>query len=130
MCSELLEHLHCRITSKMHTFYCRILNGTTPLLGITFDTGGICIKPAGGMPEMKADMGGAACVAGTTLTVSTLGLPIKYKSLHLLLLSSSFVLLPLSSSSFFCSTPSALLFVLLLFFLTPPCLFPLSVLYH
>ena len=109
MCSKLLEHLRCRITSKIHTFYCRILNDITPLLGITFDTGGICIKPAGGMPEMKADMGGAACVAGTTLAVSTLGLPIKYKSLHLLLL---------SSSSFFCSTPS-LLFVLLLFLLLP-----------
>ena len=30
--------------------------------GITFDTGGICIKPAAGMEEMKGDMGGAANV--------------------------------------------------------------------
>lgn len=30
--------------------------------GITFDTGGICIKPAPGMEEMKGDMGGAANV--------------------------------------------------------------------
>jgi leucyl aminopeptidase len=33
--------------------------------GITFDTGGISIKPAGGMDEMKFDMGGAASVFGT-----------------------------------------------------------------
>lgn len=32
--------------------------------GITFDTGGISIKPAGGMDEMKYDMGGAASVLG------------------------------------------------------------------
>jgi leucyl aminopeptidase len=32
--------------------------------GVTFDTGGISIKPAGGMEEMKGDMGGAAAVAG------------------------------------------------------------------
>lgn len=33
--------------------------------GITFDTGGISIKPAGEMDEMKYDMGGAASVLGT-----------------------------------------------------------------
>ena len=32
--------------------------------GVTFDTGGISIKPAGGMEDMKGDMGGAAAVAG------------------------------------------------------------------
>ncbi len=32
--------------------------------GVTFDTGGISIKPAGGMDEMKMDMGGAAAVCG------------------------------------------------------------------
>jgi len=32
--------------------------------GVTFDTGGISIKPADGMEEMKTDMGGAAAVAG------------------------------------------------------------------
>lgn len=35
--------------------------------GITFDSGGISIKPAQGMGEMKADMSGAAVVAGTIL---------------------------------------------------------------
>ncbi|MDE1568453.1 leucyl aminopeptidase [Aquabacter sediminis] len=32
--------------------------------GVTFDTGGISIKPAAGMEDMKGDMGGAACVTG------------------------------------------------------------------
>jgi leucyl aminopeptidase len=33
--------------------------------GVTFDTGGISIKPAAGMEEMKWDMGGAGAVIGT-----------------------------------------------------------------
>ncbi len=32
--------------------------------GVCFDTGGISMKPAGGMEDMKGDMGGAACVTG------------------------------------------------------------------
>jgi leucyl aminopeptidase len=40
--------------------------------GITFDTGGISIKPAAEMDEMKFDMGGAASVLGTLLAVATL----------------------------------------------------------
>ncbi len=38
--------------------------------GITFDSGGISIKPAANMWEMKADMSGGAVVAGTILAVS------------------------------------------------------------
>lgn len=38
--------------------------------GVTFDTGGISIKPAAGMEDMKWDMGGAAAVAGTMLALS------------------------------------------------------------
>jgi leucyl aminopeptidase len=38
--------------------------------GITFDTGGISIKPAAGMEAMKWDMGGAAAVAGTMRTLA------------------------------------------------------------
>ena len=33
--------------------------------GLTFDTGGISIKPAAGMEQMKFDMGGAAAVIGS-----------------------------------------------------------------
>jgi leucyl aminopeptidase len=40
--------------------------------GITFDTGGISIKPAQGMWEMKSDMAGAAAVAATLLAVAAL----------------------------------------------------------
>ncbi len=32
--------------------------------GVTFDTGGISIKPGAGMGDMKGDMGGAGCVTG------------------------------------------------------------------
>ena len=38
--------------------------------GVTFDTGGISIKPAGGMEDMKGDMGGAACVAGLMMALA------------------------------------------------------------
>jgi leucyl aminopeptidase len=38
--------------------------------GVTFDTGGISIKPADGMHEMKADMAGAAAIAGAMLALS------------------------------------------------------------
>ena len=42
--------------------------GTAPLAfigkGVTFDTGGISIKPAAGMGEMKWDMAGAGVVIG------------------------------------------------------------------
>jgi leucyl aminopeptidase len=44
--------------------------------GITFDSGGLCIKPASGMLTMKCDMAGAAAVAGAVLAVAELGLPI------------------------------------------------------
>src|SRR6185437_1554071 len=32
--------------------------------GVCFDTGGISIKPASGMEDMKGDMAGSACVVG------------------------------------------------------------------
>lgn len=38
--------------------------------GVCFDTGGISIKPAAGMEEMKYDMGGAAAVAGTIMALA------------------------------------------------------------
>jgi leucyl aminopeptidase len=40
--------------------------------GITFDTGGISLKPGAGMDEMKFDMGGAASVLGTFRAVADL----------------------------------------------------------
>ncbi|WP_194791419.1 leucyl aminopeptidase [Pseudomonas sp. UFMG81] len=44
--------------------------------GITFDTGGISLKPGAGMDEMKYDMCGAASVFGTLKAVLELQLPI------------------------------------------------------
>ncbi len=38
--------------------------------GVVFDTGGISIKPSGGMEDMKGDMGGAACVVGLMHTLA------------------------------------------------------------
>ena len=38
--------------------------------GVTFDTGGISIKPSGGMEEMKYDMGGSAVVLGLMKTLA------------------------------------------------------------
>jgi leucyl aminopeptidase len=49
-------------------------NGTPPVAfvgkGVTFDTGGISIKPAQGMESMKWDMGGAGAVAGAMKTIA------------------------------------------------------------
>jgi len=44
--------------------------------GITFDSGGISIKPASGMGEMKADMSGAGVVAGLFLSAVKAKLPV------------------------------------------------------
>ncbi len=40
--------------------------------GVTFDSGGINLKPTGGLADMKIDMSGAAAVAATLLTVAKL----------------------------------------------------------
>ncbi len=50
--------------------------GTIALVGkgVTFDSGGISIKPANGMDEMKSDMAGAAVVLATVEAASRLGI--------------------------------------------------------
>jgi leucyl aminopeptidase len=45
--------------------------------GITFDSGGLTIKPPTGMNHMKSDMAGAAAVVQATLAIARLGLPLK-----------------------------------------------------
>jgi leucyl aminopeptidase len=45
--------------------------------GVTFDSGGISIKPAQSMAEMKMDMSGAAAVIGTMQTAARLKLPLR-----------------------------------------------------
>ena len=44
--------------------------------GLTFDSGGISIKPSEKMDEMKSDMAGGAAVMGTIMAVSDLHLPV------------------------------------------------------
>ncbi len=55
--------------------------GRGPKLGlvgktVTFDSGGISLKPAAGMPEMKMDMSGGAAVLEATAAIAELGLPV------------------------------------------------------
>ncbi|MCW2786326.1 MAG: Leucyl aminopeptidase [Marmoricola sp.] len=44
--------------------------------GITFDSGGLTIKPGGSMPAMKSDMAGAAAVVAATVAVAALDVPV------------------------------------------------------
>ncbi|MGA8040272.1 MAG: M17 family metallopeptidase, partial [Acidimicrobiia bacterium] len=44
--------------------------------GITFDSGGLSLKTAAFMEEMKDDMSGAATVAAATIAIAKLGLPV------------------------------------------------------
>jgi leucyl aminopeptidase len=44
--------------------------------GITFDTGGLALKPANGMEAMKSDMSGAAAVIAAVFAIAQLKLPI------------------------------------------------------
>ena len=44
--------------------------------GITFDTGGISLKPNAGMADMTSDMGGAAAVVATVVLAAKLELPV------------------------------------------------------
>jgi len=57
------------------------LGGDTPPValvgkGVTFDSGGISLKPREGMERMKDDMAGGAAVIGTFAAVARLGLPV------------------------------------------------------
>lgn len=45
--------------------------------GLTFDTGGLCLKPPKSMPEMISDMSGAATALAAIQAIATLKLPIK-----------------------------------------------------
>ncbi|XP_042216303.1 cytosol aminopeptidase-like isoform X2 [Homarus americanus] len=47
--------------------------------GVTFDTGGISLKPPANMDKMRADMGGAACTVGSIFIAAALKLPINIK---------------------------------------------------
>jgi len=60
--------------------YCGAKRGESPIVligkGLTFDSGGISIKPSENMEEMKSDMAGGAAVMGAIMAASELGLPL------------------------------------------------------
>jgi leucyl aminopeptidase len=45
--------------------------------GLTFDSGGLCLKPAASMLDMKCDMAGAATTIATVTAAAELGLPVE-----------------------------------------------------
>jgi leucyl aminopeptidase len=49
--------------------------------GVTFDSGGLNMKPASGMRQMKKDMGGAAIALGLAYLIMAQGLPIRLRVL-------------------------------------------------
>ncbi|WP_201529127.1 leucyl aminopeptidase [Psychrobacter frigidicola] len=67
-------------TSKKSSKKAEKVNADAPIVlvgkGITFDSGGISIKPGAAMDEMKFDMGGAASVLGTIKALCEARLPI------------------------------------------------------
>ena len=57
-------------------------DGAAPLVafvgkGIVFDSGGLSLKPAKGMEDMKSDMAGAAAVYGAMQAIAEIGLPVR-----------------------------------------------------
>ena len=49
---------------------------------LTYDSGGMCLKPAGAQATMKIDMGGSAAVIGTMAAVAELQLPIEVHGIY------------------------------------------------
>jgi leucyl aminopeptidase len=70
-------HYKGKATTKAASKHAAKSEGPIVLVGkgITFDSGGVSIKPAATMDEMKFDMCGAASVLGTFRTLAELGLP-------------------------------------------------------
>ncbi|MEA1963420.1 MAG: leucyl aminopeptidase [Patescibacteria group bacterium] len=49
--------------------------------GLTYDTGGLSLKPSEGMATMKMDMGGAGAILGVIMAVSRLKLPVEVQAI-------------------------------------------------
>lgn len=64
----IMEHKHSKAPKGQPT----VLVGK----GLTFDAGGISIKPSGGMDEMRYDMCGGAAVIGAMKLISEMNLPV------------------------------------------------------
>ena len=68
-CMVTIEYKPAKRTSKDHL----VIVGK----GLTFDTGGLCLKPPKSRPEMIRDMSGAATVLAAIQAIATLKLPIR-----------------------------------------------------
>lgn len=75
--TEPLYFIKCSYTPLVNNGHTVALVGK----GITFDAGGICVKPSQGMYKMKDDMSGAAIVLGLIKLAASLNLPIKLMAL-------------------------------------------------
>ena len=75
-----LRHEGAKLAAPAKTVRGKAAPAAAPIVlvgkGITFDSGGISLKPGSGMDEMKYDMCGAASVFGTMSAVAELQLPI------------------------------------------------------
>jgi len=68
--------LHISYTPKGKAAKCYAFVGK----GITFDTGGLALKPAAGMEAMKSDMSGAAAVSAAVIAIAELKLNVAIES--------------------------------------------------
>ena len=87
--SVLRQRFHCSNENEFGNLFlllllCRymprvsfIRGSTISCTGVTFDTGGISIKPSSGMGLMRGDMGGAAVVAASVYAAAKLQLPVR-----------------------------------------------------
>ncbi|XP_069681159.1 cytosol aminopeptidase-like isoform X3 [Periplaneta americana] len=70
----------CELPLLLELGYCGGGQEEKPIVlvgkGVTFDSGGLCLKPCKGMMEFRADMAGAAVIVATLRAISILNLPV------------------------------------------------------
>lgn len=75
-----LPSLFSKITNIINCLQSTDVESSNPLVfvgkGVTFDSGGISIKPSQAMDEMRADMGGAATVTAALLAAAKLNMKV------------------------------------------------------
>ena len=66
--------------------YCGGGEGDKPVViagkGVTFDSGGLCLRKCRGMNEFRADMAGAAVIIGLLKTLAALAIPINVNGIY------------------------------------------------
>lgn len=66
----------CALATLRAVLCCRHVTTGTCAQGITYDTGGLNLKPTGFIEDMHADMSGSAAVTAAMRAIATLQLPI------------------------------------------------------